>query len=100
MSITQVEEDDKWVYKLKKEHKYYFQVQMEIFTCDVQYCDFIVSSPELSIIIRILKDSDLWNIEYRKTVLFHKKILLPELLGNFYSNRKRDKQKGRKTFTY
>lgn len=97
--LTLIEEDGELVYKLKEDHEYYFQVQMEIFLCDVQYCDFIVWSPTFSIIIHILIDPEFWAEQYLKTVLFYKKVLLPELLGTFDSNQKREKKKGKKSFT-
>ncbi|KAJ6642639.1 hypothetical protein Bhyg_07592 [Pseudolycoriella hygida] len=48
-------------YKLKCDHEYYFQVQMEIFICAVDYCDFVVWNPSYFIKIRIRRDEEFWS---------------------------------------
>lgn len=91
-----VEEDHDFVYELKKKHEYYYQVQLQIFLCDVQYCDFIVWSAKESAVVRVMKDQEFWDNNYPKTVLFFNKVLLPELLGTFYSTKKRKAKKSKK----
>lgn len=80
-------------YKLDHSHAYYYQVQTQMFVCDVQYCDFVVSTfpndddkckCELHI-ERIVADDDLWLDCISRCNDFFNICLLPELLGRWYS---------------
>ena len=52
--------------ELKRTHKYFCQVQTQLFTCDVEYCDFVVctfcedASAGL-FIERVLRDENFWQ---------------------------------------
>ena len=73
---------------LDHKHPYYYQVQTQIFVCDVQYCDFCVctfSGDEESTIHieRIFRNNAFWKDQcLPKAESFFKTCLLPELLGN------------------
>ena len=41
---------------LKKSHSYYSQVQLKIAACNVQYCDFVVWTPQSNYVKRVEKD--------------------------------------------
>ena len=64
--------------RLKRTHKYYYQVQLQIVICGVLFCDFVIWSPKGMSVERIMKDD-----EFIQSVLlqrFHRNVLLPEYL--------------------
>ena len=70
---TAVSEDPKFCVKeidgeirLDNTHSYYYQVQMQMFICDVGYSDFCVCT--------FASDSDKENIEFIRTVTFGKNV--------------------------
>ena len=71
-------------------HAYYYQVQTQIFVCDIEYCDFCVctfSGDEESTIHieRIYRNNKFWKDHcVPKAKVFFKTCLLPELLGGWY----------------
>ena len=76
---------------LSHEHAYYYQVQTQMFVCNVNYCDFCVctfpleeeeSSPNIE---RITRDDEFWKDCLIKAKTFFTTCLLPELLGNWYT---------------
>lgn len=44
--------------QLKRNHPYYYQVQQQIFVCDVHYSDFVVWTKQVMVINRIVRDAD------------------------------------------
>ena len=82
------EEDE--MLRLDCSHQYYYQVQTQIFVCDVAYCDFCVCTfgeevEESTHIERVYKNDAFWNDCVMKAELFFKTCLLPELLANWYT---------------
>ena len=76
---------------LSHKHAYYYQVQTQMFVCNVNYCDFCVctfpleeeeSSPHIE---RITRDDEFWKDCLIKAKMFFTTCLLPELLGNWYT---------------
>ena len=76
---------------LDKTHAYYYQVQTQMFVCDVSYCDFCVCTftcddPEPGLYIeRIYQDPSFWENCLSKAEHFFKVCLLPELVGKWYT---------------
>lgn len=66
--------------KLKRSHKYYTQVQMQMFISRVQFCDFIVYTSKDMIINIIPYDQECIAAVLKKCEHFFKKYVLPELL--------------------
>ena len=64
-------------YILDKGHKYYAQVQHEMFLLDTTYCDFIVWTPIEFIYFRIERDTIFWDNMVEKAI---NQVILPELL--------------------
>lgn len=51
-----------------------------------QFCDFVVWSPSNALFVeRIDFDQEFWYYNSEKSRLFHQKIILPELLGKFFT---------------
>ena len=76
---------------LDHDHAYYYQVQTQIFVCDVDYCDFCVctfsGNEESTIHIeRISRNNAFWKNEcVPRAEAFFRTCLLPELLGSWYT---------------
>lgn len=78
-----------WTYELKVGHDYYYQVQMQMFLTDSGFCDFVVWQPlAATIVVRVYKDEPFWDEAYAKASDFFQKVLLPEMLGNYYTQKK------------
>lgn len=72
---------------LKHDHQYYYQVQMQIFVCNLQYCDFVIWSPRFLFKERIYPDFEFWA-KYSQTALkFHSEVIVPELLGRYFTRK-------------
>jgi len=63
---------------LKRQHRYYFQVQMQVAAMNIWQCYFIVWSPHRLWWELINYDSDLYSAEIPKMLDFHKIYLVPE----------------------
>ena len=70
---------------LKKTHAYYHQVQAQMKLCKTLYCDFVVWSERDKTIERILPDQEFIGSAMNKSMEFFKYVLLPELLGKYYT---------------
>ncbi|XP_074503223.1 uncharacterized protein LOC141774446 isoform X2 [Sebastes fasciatus] len=67
-------------FQLKKTHQYYHQVQLHMFVCDVQYCDFVVWTTQELVLNRIRRDEELLQKALPKAKLCYVACILPELL--------------------
>ena len=70
---------------LDKGHSYYYQVQSQIFICDVDYCDFVLWTTKDIYVERVLPDKIFWNNVLTKALAFFTNGILPELMGKFYT---------------
>lgn len=66
--------------QLKRNHPYYYQVQQQIFVCDVQYGYFVVWTKQVMVINRIARDEDLLLRAMAKAEQLFLDHILPELL--------------------
>lgn len=76
---------------LDREHAYYYQVQTQIFLCNVDYCDFVVCTfpegqcePNIHV-ERVHPDDKLWSDCVVKSLDFFKTCVLPEIMGKWYT---------------
>ena len=74
------------IYKLSRAHRYYFQVQLEIYTLKVEFCNFMVWTPMEFLIICIDRDDEFITDILNKCDLFWFDIILPELLTRKHEN--------------
>lgn len=79
--------DEKGVVQINKKHQYYYQVQAQIFICNLLYCDFVVWCPNFTHIERVLPDLEFWEGALDKVLNFHANVIMPELLGRYYTSR-------------
>ena len=85
---------------LDHNHAYYYQIQTQLFVCDVEYADFCVctfmagddqkgnsqdSQDSHVHIERIYKDHSFWTECITKAQHFFRTCLLPEIMGNWYT---------------
>ncbi|CAM4548128.1 unnamed protein product [Leuciscus chuanchicus] len=66
--------------QLKRTYPYYYQVQQQMFVCDVHYSDFVVWTKQVMVINRIVRDADLLLKAIPKSEHLFLDHLLPELL--------------------
>lgn len=72
-------------FSLKKDHEYYFQVQMQLFVASFEIAHFVVWTNLGLQIIEVPADKGFWSLNYPKTVSFFKNVILPEMIGQYYS---------------
>nr|CAI5838509.1 unnamed protein product [Callosobruchus analis] len=73
---------------LKHSHSYSYQVQLELRVTASNFCDFVVWSPKDLFIERIYPDEDFWIRNFGRAYGFYKKVVLPELLGKYFTKSK------------
>ena len=67
--------------RLKRSHKYYYQVQGELAIMHVPWCDFVVWTTAGIFVERITPDRDLWNTAMLpKLTAFYMEHVVPEIL--------------------
>lgn len=76
-------EDDGFV--LKKKHAYFYQVQLQMKLCDVNFCDFIMWRSDELVVNRIERDDHFLKEAIDKATVFFKYGILPELVGKWYT---------------
>ena len=77
--------------KSKREHQYYYQVQQQLFTTELPFCDFIVcgfnDKGGSFINERIMQDKEHWENNVPKLSQFWRYRVLPEILGRWYTRK-------------
>lgn len=58
---------------------------MQIFVCNLQYCDFIIWSPFVFFQERIFPDFEFFNKKSQIALKFHAEVIMPELLGRYFT---------------
>nr|XP_033940133.1 uncharacterized protein LOC117447530 [Pseudochaenichthys georgianus] len=71
--------------RLKKTHAYFYQVQTQLFLCDVEYADFVLWVNGKIHLERITPDIDFWEKVHPKAHEFFQKVILLELSGQFFT---------------
>ncbi len=66
-------------FQLKKNHAYYYQVQLQMKLCDLNYADFIIWRESELVVIRIEQDLTFLEEALHKAKEFFKYGILPEL---------------------
>ena len=78
--------DDDSHLQLKEDHAYYYQVQLQIKLCRVQYCDFVAWRENDDIFQqRIYLDSNFIDNMIQSVKPFVKFAFLPELVGKWFT---------------
>lgn len=72
--------------QLKRKHAHFWQVQMQMFVCQVKYADYVVWTTKEIFIERIFLDDDFCARMLLKSTHFFKRVLLPELRYKYTSH--------------
>lgn len=72
-------------YKVNRYHSYFYQVQMQMAVCGVQFCYFYVWSPRIQIRLKVPFDAVFWQENSVKAFRFAKNVIVPELMNSFYT---------------
>lgn len=70
---------------LDKKHKYFYQIQMQMALSKTKFCYFIMWSPKDFFVEKVNFDSNFWQEKSAKALLFHREVILPELLAKYYT---------------
>ena len=81
-----LQENEDGSLKLKQDHSYYYQIQMQMMLCHVEYGEFVVWREGGSIHHeRILFNSDFMDDASENIEMFIKFAILPELVGKWFT---------------
>jgi len=80
-------ENNNGEWKLKRQHAYYYQVQMQMAICKAAYCDFVVWSESGYVIERIEADNEFFDQQLESLYDFFVYGMLPEIIGKWYTRR-------------
>ncbi len=72
-------------FELKQGHRYYSQVQTQMFVTESAYCDFVVWTQRDLVVVRVLPDVRFWETCLQKAQEFFLKVSLPELVCCHYT---------------
>ncbi len=78
-------DDAKWI--LKRNHAYYFQIQLQMVVCKVKYCDFVLWTEKEFVTERILIDNNFFDTHLANVKDFYIYGVLPEVVGKFYTRK-------------
>lgn len=74
-------------YAIEETHEFFFQAQLEINLNELKYCDFIIWSPQKAIAVKVNANINFWKVAIEKASKFHEQVIMPELLGKFYTEK-------------
>lgn len=86
--------------RLKRKHAHFYQVQMQMYVCNLRYCDYVVWTTEEIYIERIPFDVEFAKAMVSKCTNFFKCVLLPELLYKAFSKPLEERKENRATYCY
>lgn len=69
-------------------HEFFYRAQMNIRLSDTKYCDFVLWSSIQILVLRINEDEEFWKMVSVKALTFHEEVIMPELLGKFFTKGK------------
>ena len=78
--------NDSNLYEIKKNHAYYYQVQLQLYILKKKFAHFFVYSKEQQILIKVPFDGNFVEEQLKKTDLIFKTYIYPELVGKYYTN--------------
>jgi len=79
------QENDEW--QLKKNHAYFYQIQMQMAVTKVSYCDFVVWSQTNHVIVTVKFDKGFYDSKLDLVKHFFVYGMLPEIIGKWYTRK-------------
>ncbi|XP_052454751.1 uncharacterized protein LOC128015093 [Carassius gibelio] len=71
--------------QLKRHHRFYTQIQTQIFVTQSNHCDLVVWTENDFTVVRVFPDQEFWEPRLQKAQEFFKKVCLPELVAKYHS---------------
>ncbi len=84
-SFCMTKENEEW--KLKRNHTYFYQLQLQMSVCDVNYGDFLVWTKKEYAVERIKRDNDFLHSKISAAKHIFTYGILPELIGKCYTRK-------------
>lgn len=79
--------------KLKTDHQYYTQVQLQMFVCEAEYADFVVWTLQDCLVVRVMRDNTFITTMVTKLQAIWKGTIAPDLLTrNIEVGQSKDKE--------
>ncbi len=75
-------------YTVERSHDLYYRIQLQINVNCSNYCDCIVWTEHKYFVVTIYADTDFWRVQVEKASQFHERVIMPELLGKFFTRQK------------
>jgi hypothetical protein len=82
--------------QLKENHIYFYQIQLQMLCAGVEFCDFIVWTPNEHLMLRCARNIDLCNEMMEKTRDYFYNAIMPELLSKYHTRNVIPKKKNSK----
>lgn len=84
-NFCMTKESGQW--RLRREHAYYYQVQLQMHVCKVSYADFIVWTESEYVVERIAANDEFITSKMEAVTRFFTYGILPEIIGKWYSRK-------------
>ena len=84
-NFCMTKQDDLWT--LKRNHAYYYQIQLQLEVCKLSYCDFVVWTEKDFAVERIDADKQFFNSVLDSVQHFFVYGILPEIVGKWYTRK-------------
>ena len=78
-------QNGKW--KLRRDHAYYYQIQLQMKVCQVKHCEFVVWTETGIAVERVPADDEFFHAQMGNVKHFFLYGILPEILGKWYSRK-------------
>lgn len=75
-------------YSFEETHELFYRIQLNININDLQYCDCVIWTPQKVFTVQVFANTYFWTLEMYKALTFHELVIMPELLGKFYTQKK------------
>lgn len=76
-------------FEVCQKHAYYYQMQMQMALLDCDSCAFVLWSPKDFKVINVQRNQEFWEQESTKANNFFKKVIVPEMMGKHFTNKKK-----------
>ena len=84
-NFCMTKQNGKW--RLRRDHTYYYQTQLQMKVCQVKHCDFVVWMKTGIAVERVPADNNFVHAQMDNIKHFFLYGVLPEILGKWYSRR-------------
>lgn len=74
-------------FQVDPKHAYFYQMQMQMELLNCENCMFVIWSPKDFKVINVARDREFWKTESDKAVQFFQKVIIPEMMGKYFTNK-------------